>query len=318
MSVSMRSARKSISTPPRASIVTASASDGLPTCSGVGASGVTRRFLRISALSVTLPSESTFSRLRRLSASEWSVNPLEGNTARFFLELMRPKRSKNESYSADSLAIASWTSSSSAAGSRSRARSARAPSRSDSMARARSGPVLPPPGVKGSTASSVPYQIVSSAATENSNFVGAVGTTEMPAGSATAAISTAPPWSTLSRSRSDTRSPSASAPPLKLTPSVGPMGPLTIDMSPTARPGCSLKYRLMLTVSSKGEVSTHSGSSSPASAMGSGRRRSSRMSLSASVPAWRLNVSAGRRTAPRSSACSARARRVAVEFLSSV
>ena len=30
------------------------------------------------------------------------------------------------------------------------------------------------------------------------------------------------------------------------------MGPLTIDMSPTARPGCSLKYRLMLTVSSKG------------------------------------------------------------------
>ena len=90
VSVSMRSARKSISTPPRASIVTARASEGLPTCSGVGASGVTRRFLRMSALPVTSPSESTFSRLRRLRASEWSVNPLEGNTARFFLELMRP------------------------------------------------------------------------------------------------------------------------------------------------------------------------------------------------------------------------------------
>lgn len=186
------------------------------------------------------------------------------------------------------------------------------------MARARSGPVLPPPGVKGSTAFSVPYQIVPSAATENSNFVGAVGTTETPAASSAAAISTAPARPTLPRSRSETRSPRAAPPPLKLTPSVGPMGPLTIDMSPTAWPGCSLKYRLMLTVSSKVEVSTHSGSSSSERAMGSGRRRSSRMSLSASVPAWRLNVSAGRRTAPSSSACSARARRVAVEFLSSV
>lgn len=177
---------------------------------------------------------------------------------------------------------------------------------------------MPPPGVKGSTASSVPYQIVPSAATENSNFVGAVGTAETPAASSAAAISTTSARSTLSRSRSETRSPRAVAPPLKLTPSVGPMGPLTIDMSPMARPGCSLKYRLMLTVSSKGEVSTHSGSSSSDRAMGSGRRRSSRMSLSASVPAWRLNVSAGRRTAPRSSAFSAMARRVAVEFLSSV
>ena len=186
------------------------------------------------------------------------------------------------------------------------------------MARARSGPVLPPPGVNGSTASSVPYQIVPSAATENSNLVGAVGIAEIPAGSWAAVISTAPPASTLARSRSEMRTPRASAPPLKLTPSVGPMGPLAIDMLPTARPGCLLKYRLMLTVSSNGEVSTHSGSSSSDSAMGSGRRRSSRMSLSASVPAWRLNVSAGRRTAPRSSACSASARRVAVEFLSSV
>ena len=45
---------------------------------GRGRLGGDEALLRISALSVTLPSESTFSRLRRLSASEWSVNPLRG------------------------------------------------------------------------------------------------------------------------------------------------------------------------------------------------------------------------------------------------